>query len=257
MKIADIVPIPFLDELSSGGDIGLALAHQVLASPKCSSFFQKFSRHKRVILDNGAFELGKPVTLKSLSKAADIFHDVEVVLPDVFHDGPETWKRAKSAIRVLKRPDRTLMAVPQGATEKEWWTCLDRIYGNWDINTIGIGFKTMPWSTSKYPRVHILEQLEKKGYVGKTMHLLGGGVAPYVDLYAGSQYPFVRSCDTSIPFIAGLDGVKLTPNYVRPSGRTLNQLITRLSPKKINLIKENMRILRTWRCLKQESARVS
>lgn len=61
------------------------------------------------ILDNSLIELGGAVDLKRVVKAAETIRADEIILPDVFQDGPATIKAVQSAIDELNKmyPNRS------------------------------------------------------------------------------------------------------------------------------------------------------
>lgn len=173
------------------------------------------------ILDNSLIELGGAVDLKRVVKAAKIISADEIILPDVFQDGPATIKAVQSAIDELNKmyPNRSwpfkLQAVAQGKDEKEWYECYMELIKNPDVDVIGI-----PKVLAKmHPggRPHFVNEL--CNLRAKPHHLLGMWYS-MSELCDYERLEQIRSCDTVL--LGYLFKHNLNFWGVRPDGYTLN-----------------------------------
>lgn len=173
------------------------------------------------ILDNSLIELGGAVDLKRIAKAAECIGADEIILPDVFQDGPATIKAVQEALKELNKmyPNRSwpfkLQAVAQGKDESEWVDCYMALIKNPDVDVIGI------------PKVLAKMHPQGRPYFvncvcnlwAKPHHLLG----MWYSMSELREYHYpkkIRSCDTVLLgyiFKHGLDFWG-----VRPDGFTLN-----------------------------------
>lgn len=173
------------------------------------------------ILDNSLIELGGAVDLKRVVKAAENIEADEIILPDVFQDGPATIKAVQSAIDELNKMylNRSwpfkLQAVAQGKDEKEWYECYMALIKNPDVDVIGV-----PKVLAKmHPegRPHFVNEL--CNLRAKPHHLLGMWYS--MSELLEYKYPEnIRSCDTVL--LGYLFKHNLNFWGVRPDGYTLN-----------------------------------
>lgn len=173
------------------------------------------------ILDNSLIELGGAVDLKRVVKAAECIGADEIILPDVFQDGPATIKAVQSAIDELNKmyPNRSwpfkLQVVAQGKDESEWVDCYTELIKNPDVDVIGI-----PKVLSKmHPqgRPHFVNDV--CNLWAKPHHLLG----VWYSMSELREYNFpenIRSCDTILLGYLFKHGLYFWG--VRPDGYTLN-----------------------------------
>ena len=128
-RYAPIGPIEFFEyQLANGvlGDYNLLLAHDVLRFPnRYANVFTYRNANHIVILDNGVVELGEPLNVRSLIRAADIVRADVVCLPDALNDIHHTIRLCNTAeAEALAKINRfRLMAIPQGKTFELWKAC--------------------------------------------------------------------------------------------------------------------------------------
>lgn len=195
------------------------LTHMVEKYPAYTEAARNAPGYK--ILDNSLIELGGAVDLKRVVKAAEYIGADEIILPDVFQDGPATIKAVQSAIDELNKmyPNRSwpfkLQAVAQGKDEKEWYECYQELLAMPDVDVIGV-----PKVLAKmHPegRPHFVNEL--CNLKAKPHHLLGMWYS-MSELREYHHPEQIRSCDTV------LLGYLLKHNLnfwgVRPDGYTLN-----------------------------------
>lgn len=195
------------------------LTHMVEKYPAYASVAQDVPGYK--ILDNSLIELGGAVDLKRVVKAAEYIGADEIILPDVFQDGPATIVAVQLAIDELNNmyPNRSwpfkLQAVAQGRDESEWVDCYMELIKNPDVDVIGI-----PKVLAKmHPqgRPYFVNEICNLGI--KEHHLLGMWYS-MSEIGEYERPELIRSCDTVLRgFINKYD---LGFFGVRPDGYTIN-----------------------------------
>lgn len=205
--------------LESNQRMHMFLTHMVEKYPAYAEVARNAQGHK--ILDNSLIELGGAVDLKRVVEAAETIGADEIILPDVFQDGPATIKAVQSAIDELNKmyPNRSwpfkLQAVAQGRDEKEWYECYMALIKNPDVDVIGV-----PKVLAKmHPcgRPHFVNEL--CNLRAKPHHLLGMWYS-MSELRDYEELEQIRSCDTIL--LGYLFKHNLNFWGVRPDGHTLN-----------------------------------
>lgn len=176
MKFAPIVPISCLP-LIKDFNYHLALAHVAIESTEYCKFYSSLKSPAYVILDNGAFELGEPLSADRLLEMAEYVGADEVVLPDVLGDVNATLKKTVEAYSILQAhsPNLQLMGVLQGKNVEEFDECL-LAYSDLYIDVIGISSYILLTQSeqSSELRTWIRESL---AVANKSIHILGMGVS--------------------------------------------------------------------------------
>jgi hypothetical protein len=200
-------------------DMHMFLTHLVEKYPFYAKMAREIKGYK--ILDNSLIELGGSVDLQRVLDAAAHIGADEIILPDVFQDGPATIRAFKASLQELLAiyPDGKfpykLMAVAQGKDEKEWYECYKFFLDNPYVDVIGIP-KVL---AKKHPagRPHFVNEL--CDLQAKSHHLLGLW-------YSTSEFneykniDDIRSCDTVLLGYMAKHG--LTATGVRPDGHTVD-----------------------------------
>lgn len=173
------------------------------------------------ILDNSLIELGGTVSIERLLGAAKHINADEIILPDVFQDGPGTIESVKHSLEELYKlyPNRewpyNLMAVAQGKDEEEWYWCYEQLLRMPDINVIGV-----PKVLAKmHPqgRPHFVNELCDLN--AKPHHLLGVWYS-LTEMLEYDHPERIRSCDTVITGYMAKYGMSAAG--VRPDGFTVD-----------------------------------
>ena len=200
-------------------DMHMYLTHMVEKYPQYANTARDARGYK--ILDNSLIELGGAVDLERVLNAAKVINADEIILPDVFQDGPATVKAVRESLQYLtdKWPNRDwpfkLMAVAQGATIEEWHTCYQELLAMPDVDVIGIPKVLAKMHPQGRPYfVNELCNLRRKPH-----HLLGlwysvSEFADYRDLN------LIRSCDTVLLGFMAKYG--MSSIGVRPDGFTVD-----------------------------------
>ena len=205
--------------LESNQRMHMFLTHMVEKYPAYTEAARNAPGYK--ILDNSLIELGGAVDLERVLNAAKVINADEIILPDVFQDGPATVKAVRESLQYLtdKWTNRDwpfkLMAVAQGKDEKEWYECYQELLNMPDVDVIGV-----PKVLAKmHPggRPHFVNEL--CNLRAKPHHLLGMRYS--MSELLEYKYPEnIRSCDTVL--LGYLFKHDLNFWGVRPDGYTLN-----------------------------------
>jgi len=162
------------------------------------------------MLDNGAYEFGKPVTDEKLLRIAKLCDVDEIVLPDVLMSGKESYELTKTFLQTNNLKGFRTCAVPQGKDPQEFIASYCRIANTLDVDTIAIPV----WLEKKFgARRDVIVKLRKQGlwspYVSH--HLLG--LESITEL---TKYPRgIRSVDTSLPFSLGYHRLSTCRRHTR------------------------------------------
>jgi len=206
MKFAPIPPTALLGEYSS--TLHLCLAHVLSNDRRQVDYYKERSAclDDYVILDNGAYELGRSFPFEHVLKIAQEILPDELVLPDVYLDGHATLRETHEAFKILEaEPDwwatTNLMAVPQGATTSSWMACLAGLIHDVRPDVIGI---PVIYETKMGRGIlikNVLKYLSNDKTYQPDIHLLGWDGDLYkLHCYARDFPIIVRSIDSAKPF---------------------------------------------------------
>lgn len=202
--------LQILKDADALGSYHLLLAHEVAANPDLYVALMRGSK-QTIIMDNGAFELGKPCDLATMRKAVmplrDDGHDVIVALPDIIGEAEKTvdlvdlhfdlWERAMLA---------PFMFIPQGKNFNEWAECLDSLFSLFGLFSRG---SIHSWGIPRFlgnvegNRTGAIKALHTFG-IRSNIHLLGFSNNPFADLQ-DAQIEGVTGIDSSEPLRAGIE----------------------------------------------------
>ncbi len=218
MRLINIYPIGNLG-MHYTQDMHMFLTHLVEKYPHYAKFARNVSGYK--ILDNSLIELGGAVDLQRVLNAADRIDADEIILPDVFQDGPATIKAVKDAIQELLTiyPDGKfpyeIMAVAQGKDAMEWYECYQFLLDNPYVSVVGIPkvlAKIHPLGRPYF--VNELCDLQAKPH-----HLLGLWYS-MTEFNEYNNIDEIRSCDTVLLGYMAKHG--LSRAGTRPDGFTVD-----------------------------------
>lgn len=165
MKLGMEIPIVHLEHLSPLLDFDFAIAHRVLNNGIYRDFYAKQAESGRhVILDNGFHELGKPVDVRTLARAAELCKASIVIAPDSLDDYNLTWNSMTLCLEQMD-PQRLAGAVV-GDTRLERATLVD-MYFEKKVGTICFPYRR--------DRVSWLEELYQDDFdfSAQNVHFLG------------------------------------------------------------------------------------
>jgi len=241
-------------------DIDFVIGPMCKKFPKYFDFYKRQVRRGRyVILDNGAFE-GELLTDKDLLEMAEELCPTEIVAPDVIGDRQGTKERVDTFLKALDAShigtSLKVQACPQGRTMKDWMDSYKELSAIERIDVLGITYAEHLGCSPKNfegiygvvraeaARLEIIHKLvgEDKLVWQKPHHLLG-----LYDLHAlpwYSQYPFVRSIDTSFPVACGRDLIRMHWTTKKPRSFSADDYELEFSGERIVCAIENLQWIR-------------
>jgi hypothetical protein len=260
-KVATIVPIAHLDEIKND-DYFMALSYAVDNAEYAKFFRDRSEEGKYVILDNSAVELGEPEPFETyLDKAMEIKAS-EIMLPDIFQDGPSTLVEACRCAKLLKPCHKfDLMVIPQVHDHDEWVDHSKSIT-SWLDNAKSLTRSILPFTRWLKSNLTIGISARYTDMFGNNrskallmmpvfdlnVHFLGCYADPTYEIRPNINYSFIRGVDSSYPSVYAKNSMALTPEVMSmPRPMTKIDLINdRYEP---TLIHDNVR---AWRdaCLK-------
>jgi len=219
MKSANIVPIEYLDQIEDHTYF-MALAHLVLESNEYAAFYKRHAEMGHtVILDNGVFELGSPLSFDNLYSAVEITGASIVVAPDYMHEPERTLYETRNFKHVAEElkgfyPDIQFMGVPHGFTPSQHYQNASDLITTGYLDILGIckaperqGFRAafVDWTEQQGLKAHALGVLLNPI---QEVLLLKGSKA-----YASGS---LTGIDSSIAFVLGHYGRTLLEWSPRP-----------------------------------------
>ena len=218
MKIVNIYPLGNLS-MHYTQDMHMFLTHLAEDHPFYADFARDVKGYK--ILDNSLIEMGGAVDLKRVLAVAEYIKADEIILPDVFQDGPATIEAVNKAIAELQEiyPHSScpfkLQAVAHGKDVQEWYECYHELLNNPYIDVVGIPKVLAKMHPQGRPYfVNELCDLHKKPH-----HLLGMWYS-MTEIEEYNHGDEIRSCDTVL--LGYMAKHNLGPCGTRPDGFTVD-----------------------------------
>jgi hypothetical protein len=236
-------------------DFHLVLAQIEDKSYKDTYTYTNIDEDSYVIVDNGAAE-GSTVDDEQLLEAVRFYSADEVVIPDVMGDMKATIERKDKFLKSAEATDADhgiyngvhFMGVVQGQTFDEVAECIDNFLDDERIDVIGVPRHLLTTFKDSHARFHVLMYMEKRKGWEQKVHLLGtNNVWPSEILGIAQQFPWVRSCDSSLPYNytigeARLDeATELREHIGRPDG-----YFTRTWELDMDLLNDNIDTYLGW-----------
>lgn len=217
IKFAHIAPTSLVDVGIANSDFNMVLAHIADHNDKYCEAFK--NSDNETLLDNGAFELGKPY---SVDKMVEIGHRVGadiLVLPDYPRRAyTKGWEDINHRIKVFKDAGFKTMFVPQSVDGdvEGFLTSMKGAVKHEDIDYIGLSIIGVPNAFSGAPgalslglRAAILEGFKLAGMdrLDKRFHMLGMLDDPIREIELAKPYAhMINSWDSSAAIWAGMHG---------------------------------------------------
>lgn len=215
-----ITPTAYLESYATQSRTHLVLAHLVDIDDVYAAFYkQRSEAGDRIIMDNGAFELGEsyaPDMLVELGKKCGAH---ALVLPDYpFKKSIETIRAAEKLIPFVKDAGFATFFVPQSETGDldDWINAYIWASTNPDIDIIGMSIlgvpNAIPHVPTQYARVVMTQMLVQQGILAKKHHhYLGLNAGPNVEIPALLSMGALQTCDSSNPVWCGINGIVYNP----------------------------------------------
>lgn len=225
IKVSHEVPISMLQESKLFNDFDYALVHLFKTHPHYYQYFYN-ARHlfgREVLLDNSIFELGVAFEASEFLKWVVKLRPSCYIVPDVLENGHKTmqqfelWNRLVDDFKQneLVTPIRKI-GVVQGKSFSELVECYQFMCKNAD--QLAISFDYSYYQTTGLGRTQLERYATgRQRFIGdliregiwdwrKSVHLLGCSLAREFRWYVDNNIYNIRSCDTSNPIIAGMNG---------------------------------------------------
>lgn len=201
------------------------------------------------MIDNGANE-GQTVTTQLLMERAARYGVREIVVPDELDSRDRTIQKARHFWTTLVNSPYAYtsydyMGVAQGSTKLEVETCIESFSKLGFVKTIGIPRRLIRRTGNSIIRIELARTIRQRYGNRFQIHFLGmsphwlGEIA-----FATQEVPFVRSVDTSAPFVYAMEGKKIhrqaEPIHRRPNYFDDMQVINE------DLLQDNIRVLKRW-----------
>lgn len=228
MKTCLIPPIPDLDRF-----VDETFTHHLLLAHLCdipgplghayTAFYkQRAERGDYLILDNSTKELGDAIGLEYTLALAKALGASEVVLSDIRQSAVGTleaterdltWLLSEGLALYQEAGKPALMIVPQGGSFPAWQACLVHLLEKVETANRVLGGPP-PVIGVAYAYAHLFERpFRELVYIARAartpVHLLGWPRDLGVLLDIATEFPDVRSVDSSRPFVYAKAGLKV------------------------------------------------
>lgn len=224
VEISLEIPLPHIKEFLPLTDFPFGLAQLVIENKKYRELMQG------CLLDNGMYELGEPLVVDDLVRAATLANPVAVIAPDWEGDMNRTLLGVKQLYYAAPKHRRTwtIGALVQGKNPEERMDCF---YALKQIGCSPIGFPFRSPRGKVIVRLHAESMFDEDGWY----HLFG--LRNNIEL--GMKLPGRWSLDTGKPF----KGFRMdTARSIRGHGRL--DLRKRLEPGAVALAMWNIAWMR-------------
>lgn len=214
MKLALIPPLQLLAEIQDR-DTFMALPHLI----KHEGYAEWLAKacndeDKFVMLDNGAAEAIRytPIALAEIGK---YFGVDELVATDVLRDSAMTVVNTERCVlEFLESGFKGRIAVvAQGGSPMDALWCVEEIMARVGMYVDTICIPRLLITKQDNIRIQLAARLHEL-YADKAIHLLGASRLHPHEVQDAARMPFIRSIDTSLPFVTGLAYEQLSTRIV-------------------------------------------
>ena len=223
-----IAPTAYLAAYALQSKAHLVLAHVVDNNQHYADFYKNLSVMDvghRIIMDNGAFELGESYPPEKLVELGRKCGAHAIVLPDYpFKPASVTIAAAMQWIPMIKGEGFATMFVPQSETGDlaDWIDCYMWAADEPNIDIIGMSIlgipNALPHIPAAYARVVMTELLmDRQAFSEKYHHYLGLNAGPALEIPPLLEVGALQGCDSSNPVwmaILGHEYSKNTDSYL-------------------------------------------
>jgi hypothetical protein len=215
-----IAPTQYLD-FTLQSKSHLVLAHLVDTDPKYAEFYANLDDSHFIIMDNGAFELGKSYDPDQLIRLGTICNADVIVLPDYPNKPAQAGIDAANAVinDIIAAGFKT-MFVPQSETGdlEDWIAAYNWAATNPNIDVIGMSILGIPNAIPHvhigYARVVMTHILMERGFFNpeKHHHYLGLNSGPALEIPTLLNMGALDTCDSSGPVWSAILGHEYSAN---------------------------------------------
>jgi len=261
MQIGHVVPVNHL-ELSELGDFDFCLAHIALQNGDYKQFFIDRARQGRdVYLDNGVWERGEPLDMRTMIELAVEIQPAYVYAPDYMNDMARTVAAAQQfgglAYRNLNFR-ANVMCVSQGRTRDEWFRCVEQFAALPEhcchtiaINTLFIDdmfeWEDQEGARRTKTRLEFLQLLDRQFQRFKHKRFYATGFGAPICARELSKFSWISGADSAIASILALSEREIDMDmatYFKPEG-TVDGDIT-FTDEQYTVAVKNMLTLNIW-----------
>lgn len=212
-----ITPTAYLNTYAIQSRTHLVLAHLVDTDEEYATFYKDRSdAGDRLIMDNGAFELGESYAPDQLVRLGEKCGAHAIVLPDYpFCEAGKTIEAAEQLIPFVKDAGFATFFVPQSKVGdlNDWIAAYEWASQNPDIDIIGMSIlgipNALPDVPTAYARVVMSAIIADRGIIAdKHHHYLGLNSAPNVEIPPLLAFGMLDTCDSSNPVWCGINGIQ-------------------------------------------------
>lgn len=271
MKACLIPPIPDLDKyVDNQATHHLLLAHLFASSlgDKYATFYRdRAARGDYLIIDNSTRELGDALGIEKALELAMVVGASEIVLSDIRFSAIQTLEATERDLFWLTTAGRdlyeqagkpALMFVPQGGSFPAWHACFVRLLDMTE-NAIAELDGPDPVVGVPYAYGHRLERpFRELVYLamapGLPVHLLGWPRHLQTLVEIASEFPQVRSVDSSRPFVYAKHGLMVSPRVEYP-GRDTHYFFDPIPRAHTELTRRNIDLFRAYAGEKSQVAK--
>ncbi|SEP48365.1 hypothetical protein [Amycolatopsis saalfeldensis] len=225
-------------------------AHRILTDVPYVDFYRdQGNRGAHLIVDNGAFELGSPLSSAALLHAARMVGAHEVVLPDYLHDGTSTWAASSAAARELMDNEYGigLCGVVQGADDLDWYRCLERMTECAFLDSIALPApKRSDSSGPAFNRIAATAYMAERGLVDPNIcyRLLGLSDSGDIELARQRRHTWIKSVDCATPVVMAALNIAILPGEGYRKPELSVEHIDSLNSSMLALARSNVTVLR-------------
>lgn len=217
MLISHEVPIWLLPKSLGFNDYNYCLVHLLETHPQYKEFYKNsFVNNKELLLDNSIFELGKAFDPMKFAGYIEELRPTYYVIPDVLENYEETVASYKAFINEYQGLPGAKIGVVQGKTFNDLVQCYKYMSDNADYIAMSFDLSYYQHTGNGNTRLEkqctgrqrFINTLIQEGIFNlqKPHHLLGCSLAKEFAYYRNQAIP-IRSCDTSNPIVAGIEGL--------------------------------------------------
>lgn len=217
-------PIKLLDTSRLYNDYDYALVHLFEKHPNYYNFFKtSLQSGREVLLDNSIFELGKAFDGDKFANYIKELKPTYYIVPDVLEDGYATIKSFTDFVTKHQGLPGVVIGAVQGKTYDELVDCYKFMstYANYIAISFDFSYyvvtgrgksKLERWCNG---RQNFINDLIQDGIWNwdKPHHLLGCSLAREFRYYVDRNINNIRSCDTSNPVVAGIQGLRYSGDF--------------------------------------------
>lgn len=253
MLVSHEVPISLLYASRSFNDYDYCLVHLLDTHPKYREYYERSINHydREVLLDNSIFELGKAFDGKQFADWVDKLRPTSYVVPDCLENSAETIDSFKKFTAEYGNLPGLKIGAVQGKTYQEITDCYKFMAEHADIIAISFDlsyYQITGTGRSKlerqcFGRINLVENLIAHNAWCNTKHhhLLGCSLAREFGFY--QSITNIRSCDTSNPIVAGLQGIKYNSSFglnIKPSQKLVEYIDAEPTTDQLEIINYNI-----------------